>query len=286
MFPLADLFGALDPRHGHGRRRDQRPGVGPRLRRAGRVPVPREPAAAPDRRAERDPRPDPDRHRRLAQDPRRPRHADRRGRARATASTLPAGAARRSTSTTSGSPTAAADRCCAASTCTCPPARRSRWSARPARARPRSPSCCAGSPTRPSGADPRRRRRPARPSTRRRAAPAIRMVPQDGFLFDTTVGENVRVGRPDATDDEVRAAFAALGLGGWLDDLPGGLDAPVGERGTQPVRRRAPARRPRPRPARRPGPADPRRGDVVGRPRDRAGAHRGARPPVRRAAPW
>ena len=58
------------------------------------------------------------------------------------------------------------------------------------------------------------------------------MVPQDGFLFDTTLGENVRVGRPDATDDEVRAAFAALGLGGWLDDLPGGLDAPVGERGT------------------------------------------------------
>ena len=58
------------------------------------------------------------------------------------------------------------------------------------------------------------------------------MVPQDGFLFDTTVGDNVRVGRPDATDDEVRAAFATLGLGGWLDDLPGGLDAPAGERGT------------------------------------------------------
>ena len=61
---------------------------------------------------------------------------------------------------------------------------------------------------------------------------SIRMVPQDGFLFDTTLGENVRVGRPDATDDDVRAAFAVLGLGGWLDDLPGGLDAPVGERGT------------------------------------------------------
>ncbi len=66
--------------------------------------------------------------------------------------------------------------------------------------------------------------------TSRRAA--VRMVPQDGFLFDTTVGENVRVGRPDATDDEVRAAFSALGLAGWLDDLPGGVDAPAGERGT------------------------------------------------------
>ena len=61
---------------------------------------------------------------------------------------------------------------------------------------------------------------------------SIRMVPQDGFLFDTTLGDNVRAGRPDATDDEVRAAFTVLGLGGWLDDLPGGLDAPVGERGT------------------------------------------------------
>jgi putative ABC transport system ATP-binding protein len=65
--------------------------------------------------------------------------------------------------------------------------------------------------------------------TSRRAA--IRMVPQDGFLFDTTIGENVRVGRPDATDDEVRAAFRTLGLARWLDDLPGGVDAPAGERG-------------------------------------------------------
>ena len=61
---------------------------------------------------------------------------------------------------------------------------------------------------------------------------SIRMVPQDGFLFDTTLGENVRVGRPDASDEEVIAAFTVLGLGGWLDDLPGGLEAPVGERGT------------------------------------------------------
>jgi ABC-type multidrug transport system fused ATPase/permease subunit len=66
--------------------------------------------------------------------------------------------------------------------------------------------------------------------TARRAA--IRMVPQDGFLFDTTLVENVRVGRADATDEEVRAAFDALGLGAWLDDLPGGLAAPVGERGS------------------------------------------------------
>ena len=40
------------------------------------------------------------------------------------------------------------------------------------------------------------------------------------------------VGREGATDDDARHAFATLGLGAWLDDLPGGLDAPVGERGT------------------------------------------------------
>ncbi len=67
------------------------------------------------------------------------------------------------------------------------------------------------------------------PISRRRA---VRMVPQDGFLFDTTLADNVRVGRPGATYDELRAAFTTLGLGGWLDDLPGGLDAEVGERGT------------------------------------------------------
>jgi putative ABC transport system ATP-binding protein len=60
----------------------------------------------------------------------------------------------------------------------------------------------------------------------------VRMVPQDGFLFDTTVAANVRMGRPDATDADVLGAFASLGLGGWVDDLPGGIHARVGERGT------------------------------------------------------
>ncbi|HEY3144417.1 MAG TPA: ABC transporter ATP-binding protein [Acidimicrobiales bacterium] len=60
---------------------------------------------------------------------------------------------------------------------------------------------------------------------------AIRLVPQDGFLFDASVGDNVRLGRPEADDDEVREAFIALGLCWWLDDLPLGLATPVGERG-------------------------------------------------------
>lgn len=67
----------------------------------------------------------------------------------------------------------------------------------------------------------------AGPSRRR----AIRLVPQDGFLFDTTVRENVRTGRLGATDREVEHAFAQLGLDDWLERLPQGLDTPVGERG-------------------------------------------------------
>jgi putative ABC transport system ATP-binding protein len=57
------------------------------------------------------------------------------------------------------------------------------------------------------------------------------MVPQDGFLFDTSVAGNVRMGRPDATDREILAAFEALGLGWWVDGLPRGIHTRVGERG-------------------------------------------------------
>ncbi len=60
---------------------------------------------------------------------------------------------------------------------------------------------------------------------------AIRMVAQDGFLFDTTVRENVRMGRADAPDADVDRAFELLGLSSWVATLPEGLDTPVGERG-------------------------------------------------------
>ncbi|PZM93250.1 MAG: ABC transporter ATP-binding protein [Actinobacteria bacterium] len=59
----------------------------------------------------------------------------------------------------------------------------------------------------------------------------IVMVPQDGFLFDTTIAENVRFGRPSLTDEELADAFAELGLADWVAGLPAGLDTPVGERG-------------------------------------------------------
>ncbi|MBL6275651.1 ABC transporter ATP-binding protein [Micromonospora fiedleri] len=57
------------------------------------------------------------------------------------------------------------------------------------------------------------------------------MVPQDGFLFDATVADNVRFGRPELTDEQLTAAFTELGLSDWLDGLPAGLATGVGERG-------------------------------------------------------
>jgi putative ABC transport system ATP-binding protein len=65
-------------------------------------------------------------------------------------------------------------------------------------------------------------------ASRRRA---IRMVPQDGFLFDTTIGDNVRMAAPGATDEDIERAFARLGLEWWLMSLPNGLETMVGERG-------------------------------------------------------
>jgi ATP-binding cassette, subfamily B, bacterial len=57
------------------------------------------------------------------------------------------------------------------------------------------------------------------------------MVPQEGFLFDDTLGANVRYGRPAASDGDVRLALTELGLADWLDGLPRGLETPVGQRG-------------------------------------------------------
>jgi ATP-binding cassette subfamily B protein len=59
------------------------------------------------------------------------------------------------------------------------------------------------------------------------------IVPQEGFLFSGTIGENIAFGRPDATDDEVRAAARAVGAADFIESLEQGYDTPVGERGTQ-----------------------------------------------------
>jgi ATP-binding cassette, subfamily B, bacterial len=57
------------------------------------------------------------------------------------------------------------------------------------------------------------------------------MVPQDGFLFDATVAENIRFAAPELTDEDLERAFTELGLADWLAGLPLGLQTAVGERG-------------------------------------------------------
>ena len=56
-------------------------------------------------------------------------------------------------------------------------------------------------------------------------------VEQEPFLFNTTIAENIRYGRPDASDAEVEATARAVGLDAFLATLPEGLDTQVGERG-------------------------------------------------------
>jgi ATP-binding cassette, subfamily B, bacterial len=61
----------------------------------------------------------------------------------------------------------------------------------------------------------------------------IVMVPQDGFLFEGSIADNVRFGLPAASDAEVELALTELGLLDWLDGLPHGLQTDVGQRGEQ-----------------------------------------------------
>jgi ATP-binding cassette subfamily B protein len=60
---------------------------------------------------------------------------------------------------------------------------------------------------------------------------SVVLVPQEGFLFDDTITANVRYGRLDATEADIRASAGELGLSDWLAGLPRGLDTQVGQRG-------------------------------------------------------
>jgi ATP-binding cassette subfamily B protein len=59
----------------------------------------------------------------------------------------------------------------------------------------------------------------------------IGLVPQEPFLFSGSVRDNIRYGRPEASDEEVHEAAMHIGNGDWLADLPNGLDTDAGERG-------------------------------------------------------
>ncbi|TCN43049.1 ATP-binding cassette subfamily C protein CydC [Kribbella orskensis] len=61
----------------------------------------------------------------------------------------------------------------------------------------------------------------------------VGLAGQDAHVFDRTIGDNLRLGRPDATEAETRAALAEVGLLAWVDGLPNGLATEVGEHGAR-----------------------------------------------------
>ncbi len=62
---------------------------------------------------------------------------------------------------------------------------------------------------------------------------ALALVPQDPVIFAASVADNVRYGRPEATDEEVRAACAAAYALEFIERLPQGFDTYLGERGVR-----------------------------------------------------
>lgn len=57
------------------------------------------------------------------------------------------------------------------------------------------------------------------------------LVEQDAHVFDASLRDNLRLGRPDATDDELTQVLDTVGLGSWLGALPAGLGTHVAHRG-------------------------------------------------------
>jgi ABC-type multidrug transport system fused ATPase/permease subunit len=67
--------------------------------------------------------------------------------------------------------------------------------------------------------------------TERSLRSQLGIVPQEGFLFSGTVGENIAFGKPGATPEEVEAASRAVRAHDFVERLPDGYDTEVGERG-------------------------------------------------------
>jgi ATP-binding cassette subfamily C protein CydC len=61
----------------------------------------------------------------------------------------------------------------------------------------------------------------------------VAVVSQRNYTFNTTIGDNIRMGKPDATQAEVEEAARRANLKAWIDSLPQGYDTPVGEMGTK-----------------------------------------------------
>src|SRR5262249_59992518 len=62
---------------------------------------------------------------------------------------------------------------------------------------------------------------------------AIAFVPQDISLFHRSIMENIRYGRPDASDADVHAAIVAANCEAFIKNLPEGVGTIVGDRGVK-----------------------------------------------------
>ena len=56
--------------------------------------------------------------------------------------------------------------------------------------------------------------------------------PQDPYIFDASLRENLKLAKPEATDEDLARAAARAGLLDWIESLPRGWDTPAGARGT------------------------------------------------------
>ncbi len=57
------------------------------------------------------------------------------------------------------------------------------------------------------------------------------LVPQEGFLFDSSIRDNLTFGMPGASHERLEDVVDELGLRSWVESLPAGLDTPAGQRG-------------------------------------------------------
>ncbi|WP_433788582.1 thiol reductant ABC exporter subunit CydC [Actinoplanes sp. CA-252034] len=67
--------------------------------------------------------------------------------------------------------------------------------------------------------------------TPERVRQIVGCLPEDAYLFDTTIAANLRIARPDATDDQLRDVLAQARLLDWVDTLPDGPETLIGEHG-------------------------------------------------------
>jgi len=61
----------------------------------------------------------------------------------------------------------------------------------------------------------------------------VAVVSQRSYIFNTSIGENIRLGKPDATPAEIEDAARQANLAQWIDTLPDGYDTRVGEAGSK-----------------------------------------------------